>query len=383
MARRLTGFLLPESDQIEMMRTWKYPVLVLIAFGVAFGAVSLLRVPASGDASLQPEQTPEPTNDGMPKPKGKAPAGMVWIPGGTFIMGTDATDARPDERPSHRVRVDGFWMDQTEVTNAQYRGFVAATGYVTMAEKAPDLDEIMQQVEPGTPAPDPSMLVPGSVCFKQTSGEVPLDDHSQWWGWTPGADWQHPQGPKSSIDGKDDHPVVHVTWDDAAAYAEWAGKRLPSEAEWEFAARGGLDHKTFVWGNDEPKVKNANLWQGKFPYENSISDGFEATAPVKTFLPNGYGLYDMAGNVWELTADWYRPETYLNRAHELSINPIGPSESYDPRNPYSPTKVIRGGSYLCNDRYCTGYRPSARMATPRDTGLAHTGFRCVMSPKVK
>ena len=230
-------------------------------------------------------------------------------------MGTDSDLGWPDEKPAHRVRVDGFWMDEHEVTNAQFRAFVEATGYVTTAEKAPRLEEVMAQLPPGSPPPPKENLVPGSLVFTPPAGRVNLDDVSQWWAWTPGANWQHPEGPGSSIEGKDDHPVVHVSWDDAVAYARWASKRLPTEAEWEFAARGGLDGQPYVWGNERPSDTqiHANIWQGEFPRQNTVKDGFARTAPVQSFLPNGYGLYDMAGNVWEWCADWYQRDLYRQR----------------------------------------------------------------------
>ena len=298
-------------------------------------------------------------------------------------MGSDAADARADEKPAHRVHVDGFWMDETEVTNAQFRAFVEATHYVTTAERKPLWEDLQKQLPPDTPKPPDDRLVAGSIVFTPTDGPVPLDHHSRWWRWQPGADWRHPQGPDSSIERKDDHPVVHVSWEDAAAYADWAGKKLPTEAQWEFAARGGLDGKEFIWGDQPPgdKTKLANIWQGKFPYEDSAADGFAGTAPVRSFAPNGRGLYDMAGNVWEWVADWYRADTYEGRARRsLVSNPAGPDDSFDPQEPYTFKRVIRGGSYLCNDCYCSGYRPSARMKTDPLTGLSHTGFRCVKVP---
>jgi len=316
-------------------------------------------------------------------PPGEAPSGMVWVPGGEFQMGTDSKLGWPDEKPAHRVRVDGFWMDETEVTNARFRQFVEATGYVTTAEKKPDLDEIMSQVPPGTPPPSEEMMVPGSLVFQLTKEKVKLNDYSQWWHWTPGASWRHPLGPESDLEGLDDHPVVHVSWNDAAAYAEWAGKRLPTEAEWEFAARGGLDNKPYTWGDGAPSEKNirANLWQGEFPYNNTASDGYDRTAPVKSFKPNGFGLYDMAGNVWEWCNDWYDRELYLRRAaRSMTVNPQGPEKPEDPMNRFTPQRVQRGGSFLCNDVYCSRYRPSARHGASPDTGMSHVGFRCVQSP---
>jgi formylglycine-generating enzyme required for sulfatase activity len=313
---------------------------------------------------------------------GHAPPGMVWVPGGEFTMGTDSDLGWADEKPAHRVRVTGFWMDQTDVTNAQFRAFVEATGYVTTAEKPVDAAEILKQSPPGTPPPPPEKLVPGSLVFTPTKGPVPLKDFSRWWKWTPGACWRHPEGPGSSIAGKDDHPVVHVSWFDAVAYAKWAGKRLPTEAEWEFAARGGLDNKPYVWGDDKPTDSNlrANLWQGQFPYHNSAADGYAGTSPVKAFAPNGYGLYDMSGNVWQWCSDWYQIDLYRHRAGQGAVdNPTGPKKSFDPRQPYTPLRTQKGGSFLCNDAYCTRYRPSARHGCTPDTGMSHIGFRCVLS----
>lgn len=315
------------------------------------------------------------------------PVGMVWIPGGEFTMGTDSTfQTWPDEHPAHRVRVNPFWMDATEVTNAEFKKFVDATGYVTLAEKAPTVEEIMKQSPPGTKPPDPKDLVPGSLVFTQPDQPVEVMGpyaYSQWWRWTPGANWQHPEGPNSNLDGRENHPVVQVAWDDAAAYAKWAGKRLPTEAEWEFAARGGLDNKPFGWGNQPPDDKHifANIWQGRFPDVNTKADGFVRTAPVKSFKPNGFGLYDMAGNVWEWCSDWYDHDLYGERAGKGVIdNPAGPDRSNNLTNPLSPQRVQKGGSFLCCDQYCTRYRPSARQGGAVDTGMSHAGFRCVKSP---
>jgi formylglycine-generating enzyme required for sulfatase activity len=313
-----------------------------------------------------------------------APPGMVWVPGGEFTMGTDADLGWEEEKPAHRVRVSGFWMDQTDVTNAQFRRFVEATGYRTTAEKPPDAEEILRQLPPGTPPPPKEKLVPGSLVFTPTKGPVPLNDFSQWWKWTPGADWRHPEGPGSSIEGRDDHPVVHVSWLDATAYARWASKRLPTEAEWEFAARGGLDNKPYAWGDQAPTDANcrANLWQGDFPHRNTARDGYERTSPVKAFPPNGYGLYDMSGNVWQWCADWYQRDLYRRRAGQgVPDNPAGPERSSDPRRPFMPLRVQKGGSFLCHDSYCSRYRPSARYGCSPDTGMSHIGFRCVRSPE--
>lgn len=316
-----------------------------------------------------------------------APPGMVWVPGGEFSMGSVGPLSRPDEAPVHRVRVDGFWMDQTEVTNAQFATFVEATGYKTVAERPVDWEELKKQAPPGTPKPDDAMLRPGSLVFTPPANPVELSNHHQWWSWTIGANWRHPSGPGSSIEGKDDHPVVHIAYEDALAYCEWAGKRLPTEAEWEYAARGGLDGKLNVWGDEPVDATRANTWQGHFPDKNTQEDGYARTSPVRQYPANAYGLYDMAGNVWEWCADLYRPDAYARRLLEAGgrsvviENPRGPTTSLDPRNPHAPeSRVHRGGSYLCNDSYCASYRPAARMAAPPDTGLQHLGFRCVMSP---
>ena len=304
--------------------------------------------------------------------------GMVWINGGSFMMGADNKQASQDEYPKHKVTIDGFWVDATEVTNAQFASFVKATGYITMAEKKPDWEELKKQVAPGTPKPPESQLVAASLVFKPSTTKVDLNDYSQWWVWTAGADWRHPQGPKSSIKGKDNYPVLQVSWDDAVAYCQWAGKRLATEAEWEFAARGGLVNNIYSWGNenvDEGKSK-CNSWQGKFPYINEQKDGFYRAAPVRSFPPNGYGLYDMAGNVWEWCSDLY-DNNYYTTIKDGADNPKGPSKSYDPEEPFSPKHVIRGGSFLCNDAYCSGYRVARRMKSSTDTGLEHLGFRCV------
>jgi len=305
-----------------------------------------------------------------------APDGMVWIPGGEFTMGAEHLEAWPNEAPEHRVRVDGFWMDSHEVTNAAFKTFVDATGHVTTAEVAPTLEEIMAQTPPGTPPPPPELLQPGSlVFFAPEVGDEP-GGVASWWKWTPGANWRHPEGPGSSIDDRMDHPVVHVSWEDATAYAEWAGKRLPTEAEWEYAARGGLEGKKFVWGNEPPSDTAifANIWQGRFPHENLASDGFVRTAPVGSFDANGYGLYDMAGNVWEWCADWYRANWHeRKKAKGVVENPPGPPASFGPE----PQRVIKGGSFLCHASYCSSYRPSARQGQAIDTGTSHVGFRCV------
>ncbi len=321
------------------------------------------------------------TSHWPPKPW---PHGMVWVPAGEFIMGGIGADARKDEFPLHHVKVDGFWMGTTVVTNAEFRKFVKATGYLTTAEKKPDWEEIRKTLPPGTPRPSDDVLVPGSLVFVPTEGPVSLDDPSLWWKWTPGASWQHPFGPKSDLGAKDDaYPVVHVSWDDAVAYCRWAGKRLPTEAEWEYACLGGGPPRHYLWGEQSPSdtFHPANLWQGGFPYEKKPLDGYLYTAPAKSFEPNGYGLYNMIGNVWQWCSDWYRDDYYktLSSQPEPAVNPTGPSDSHDPEDPVTPKRVNRGGSFLCNSGYCASYRPAARMKSSPDTGLLNVGFRTVMS----
>lgn len=310
---------------------------------------------------------------------------MVWIPAGEFTMGWDGPEGRYDERPAHTVEVDGFWIDRTEVTNAQFRTFVEATGYITTAERTIDWDELKHQLPPDTPKPADEMLQPGSLVFTPPDHPVNLNDYSQWWTWTPGASWRHPEGPASDIEGKDDHPVVHVSWDDAVAYARWAGKRLPTEAEWERAARLHSDGERFIWGAElhADNTHMANIWQGDFPHRNTADDGYPGIAPVAQFPPTAAGLYDMAGNVWEWTADQFHPNAYRDRLAKLDPgtrchNPTGPTSTADPRNPYSQdSRVQKGGSFLCHASYCESYRPSAKMASSRDSGMSHLGFRCV------
>jgi sulfatase modifying factor 1 len=320
-----------------------------------------------------------------------APPGMVWIPGGTFTMGSDWERAKPDEKPAHLVELDGYWIDATEVTNRQFAAFVEATGYVTLAERVPTREEF--------PDAPPENLKAGSLRQVVPEGVVSLDDHLQWWAYAPGWSWRLPEGPGGpTYKDRLDHPVVHVSWDDAAAYAKWAGKRLPTEAEWEFAARGGvLDEwesadavKTDGRGDGK---WNANIWQGRFPYVNDAGDGYERTAPVAQFKPNRFGLYDTAGNVWEWCADWYVPD-YYEKAPATGAwkNPQGGTKEEseiaaemirrtNPRHDAGAKKTGRGGSYLCSDIYCRGYRPSQRSPTTPDTALPHTGFRCVREAK--
>lgn len=294
--------------------------------------------------------------------------GMIWIPGGSFTMG--ATDGQQDEVPLHEVEITGFWMDQYEVTNERYQEFAKATGFTTLSEKQPTPEEF-----PGVPL---DKLIPGSIVFAAPGFDVPLNNHFIWWKYENHASWRRPEGKDSSIAERMDHPVVHVSWFDAQAYCKWSGTRLPTEAEWEYAARGGSKNLPYTWGTEkQPGGKwLCNIFQGSFPNNNTMVDGFNATAPVGKFPANTFGLYDMAGNVWEWCNDWYMPDYYSGSPNK---DPQGPDESYDPNEPGVMKKVNRGGSFLCNDAYCAGYRPSMRMKTSTDTALSHTGFRCVKS----
>lgn len=315
------------------------------------------------------------------------PLGMVYIPGGTYIMGSGESYAENHEGPEVLVKVDAFYMDETEVTNAQFKKFIDETGYKTVSERPIDWEQIKKDLPQGTPKPHDSVLKPGSLVFSPPKHSVNLNDFSQWWSWVSGADWKHPEGPESSIDGKDNHPVVQIAFEDAQAYAKWAGKRLPTEAEWEFASRGSNNNNQFVWGKElTPQgAYLANFFQGDFPHNNTKLDGFAASAPVKTYPENIFGLYDIIGNVWEWTTDWYRPDTkkmYLANGTKLCYNPTGPDSSYDPNDPYVTEKrVIKGGSFLCSDQYCSNYRSTSRMATSVDSGQNHLGFRCVQDIK--
>ncbi len=308
-------------------------------------------------------------------------SGMVYIPGGNFMMGGDNAQASKDEYPKHSVTISPFWMDETEVTNAQFKTFVDATGYVTTAERKPDWEELRKTLPPGTPPPPPEALMPASLVFHQTKEPVDLNNVNAWWQWVPGANWKNPLGPGSNISGKEKFPVVHVSWYDAMAYCKWAGKRLPTEAEWEFAARGGLKNNIYPWGNEHVSkgLPKTNSWEGEFPYLNQQKDGYIKSAPVKSYLPNPYGLYDISGNVWEWCSDWYDADYYQTLTNTTAVNPPGPEKSLDPREPHTPKKSLRGGSFLCNDSYCSGYRVARRMKSSPDTGLEHTGFRCVKS----
>ena len=318
-------------------------------------------------------------------PPGPAPEGMVWVPGGEFSMGSvdpratlyGGPDAMRDARPVHRVYVDGFWMDATEVTNEQFEQFVKATGYVTIAERTPTQEEF--------PTAPPENLVAGSTVFTPTPAPVPLNNHFQWWRYQKGANWRHPDGPDSDLRGRGKHPVVHIAYEDAAAYATWARKRLPTEAEFEFAARGGLSGKIYAWGDELYPGDRfmANTLQGLFPVRDTGKDGFAGVAPVKSFPANGYGLYDIAGNVWEWTSDWYRPDYYAQLAARGVVvrNPQGPDAPFDPAEPTEKKRVQRGGSFLCTDQYCTRYMVGTRGKGEVSTGSNHLGFRTVRTPE--
>jgi sulfatase modifying factor 1 len=323
----------------------------------------------SGAADATHGQTVRINSAPAPAP---APLGMAWVPGGTFWMGCENC-GMPDALPAHLVSVDAFWMDRTPVTNAEFAEFVQATGYVTIAERPLDPREF-----PGVPG---DKLKPGSAVFRPTAQAVPVDNPLQWWIYVPGASWKHPAGPGSSLRGRADHPVVHVAFEDVSAYAKWAGKRLPTEAEFEFAARGGLDRNLYPWGNElTPGGKAAaNTWQGQFPARDRGDDGHLGTSPVKAFPPNGFGLYDMGGNVWQWCGDWYRPDYYatLAKAGRVATNPQGPEESFDPEEPAAAKRVLRGGSYLCTDQYCARYLVGSRGKSEVSSGTSNLGFRLV------
>jgi sulfatase modifying factor 1 len=366
-----------------MKRVW-----VILAVLVVTGGVGWTRYASPGPAPAPgpgpaPTSSPsfQPTRANSAPPPSPAPDGMVWIPGGEFSMGAAdppgmddvGTQGITDSRPIHRVYVDGFWMDKTVVTNGQFETFVKATGHVTVAERRPRAEDF-----PGAPAEN---LVAGSVVFSPPDRAVPLTDHFQWWGYVRGANWRHPLGPKSVIKGKEAFPVVQIAYEDALAYATWAGRRLPTEAEWEFAARGGLTGKPYVWGDTfQPEGRwMANTYQGHFPNQDTGADRFAGLAPVAQFPPNGYGLYDMAGNVWQWTSDWYRPDYYAQIAAGGGVtrNPKGPETPLDPSEPTEKKRAHRGGSFLCTDQYCSRYMVGTRGKGEVSTGTDHLGFRCV------
>ena len=367
-------------------------LLLVIAIGV-FGirrfrsksTYSLAVKTVCADCPSKPNKTFQPTVPNQSGPPGPAPSGMVWIPGGEFSMGSTPESesmcgmpgVTEDALPVHRVYVDGFWMDATELTNEEFERFVKATGYVTTAERTPTREEF-----PDAPAEN---LVAGSTVFTPTAGGVPLDNYFQWWRYQKGANWRHPEGPQSSIKGREKYPVVQVSYDDVLAYAKWAGKRLPAEAEWEFAARGGLTGKLYPWGDEfsPSDTPVANTYQGTFPAKDTGVDGFVGIAPVRSFAPNAYGLFDVGGNVWEWVADWYRGDYYpaLASVGGVTRNPRGPQSSFDPAEPTAKKRVQRGGSYLCTDQYCSRYMVGTRGKGEVSTASNHVGVRFVIDPK--
>jgi formylglycine-generating enzyme len=381
----------PQSRRIG----WIVAVVAVIAGAIVFArfrptAASLEATTAGKtEADVTASSPFAPTIPNKTPAPAPAPAGMVWIPGGEFSMGSDAASeslcglpgVTRDALPIHRVYVDGFWMDATEVTNEEFEKFVKATGYVTVAEQKPTKEEF--------PTAPPENLVAGSTVFTPTPQPVPLNNYYQWWSYIPGADWRHPTGPASDVRSRERYPVVQIAYEDATAYAKWGGKRLPTEAEWEFAARGGAAGKLYPWGDAlKPGGKSrANIYQGRFPVEGGDTgeDGFKGVAPVAQFPPNAYGLYDVAGNVWEWVSDWYRPDTYarLKLAGGVARNPQGPDTPYDPAEPTEKKRVHRGGSFLCTDQYCTRYMVGTRGKGEVRTASNHVGFRCVKPAETK
>ncbi|WP_452603235.1 formylglycine-generating enzyme family protein [Pontimicrobium sp. MEBiC06410] len=357
--------------------------LILLVFALIFSCKN--EKPLDKNSTLTPSKTDATPNILIEKLDNiETPKGMVWVKGKTFTQGAKTTDnyAMPREKPAHQVSVDGFFMDITEVTNAQFKKFVDATKYITIAERPIDWEQMKKELPEGTLKPHDSILQPGSLVFnKDVNATVNMSNYSQWWTWKIGANWKQPYGKGSSIKGKDNYPVVHVAFEDALAYCKWANRRLPTEAEWESAAQGNNTDAIFTWGNNTEILNaNANTWQGQFPTNNESIDGFEYIAPTKSYLPNSIGLYDMLGNVWEWTSSVYNANYY--KELDLSkpiINPKGATEYYNPQNPYQIEMVMKGGSYLCHDSYCASFRISARMSTSRDSGSDHLGFRTVAS----
>lgn len=324
------------------------------------------------------------TNEAKKSLNTNSPEGMVWVETKTFLKGAKSSDlfAMPREKPAHLVTVDGFFIDATEVTNKQFEKFVKATNYITVAERKIDWEEMKKELPPNTPKPHDSILQPGSLVFNKNIDAVAnMNTYFQWWTWKIGANWRHPSGPNSTIEGKDNYPVVHIAYEDALAYCKWANRSLPTEAQWESAAQGTNENTIFTWGNDLNRLNsNANTWQGVFPTKNDSKDGFEYSSPVKSYPPNSIGIYDLTGNVWELTSDLFNPN-YYNQL-ELSkpiINPRGAKTAFNPNNPYQKEHVIKGGSFLCHASYCASYRISARMGTSFDSASDHVGFRTVAS----
>ncbi|MBF4516250.1 formylglycine-generating enzyme family protein [Flavobacterium sp. ANB] len=373
---------------------WIFAFLTISIISITYGVTKLIKPKEKTiEKVAECHETPnlsepsafKPTIENKNKPSVKAPKGMVWIPGGEFSMGSNVEDeslcslsgVTKDAAPIHRVYVDGYYMDETEVTNEEFEKFVKATGYITVAEQKPTKEEF--------PTAADEDLITGSVIFTPTPSSVNLNNFLQWWSYVGGTDWKHPLGPQSSIKGKDNYPVVHVTYEDAAAYAKWAGKRLPTEAEWEFAARGGKTGEIYAWGNTlKPKGKfQANIYQGHFPIKDGDTgeDGFKGIAPVKQYAPNHYGLYDVAGNVWEWTNDWYSVDYYksLSESGKVAKNPQGPEAYNDPNDPSQIKRVHRGGSFLCTDQYCTRYMVGTRGKGEIRSAANHLGFRCVKS----